>query len=304
MRALLLLPWLAGCAAETLSQSWQLDRLRILAVQAEPAEPQPGDTVAFRSLVYVPFGQTLAGVLWFACLPSSADDFGCQLDPAITDALSGSGEDLSPEEQAALFQQAKDAGLIGFEPILSPSWQVPEDALEGLTEAEQVEGVSATINLTALPEDAEDDGDVEIAYKRLPISRATTPNHNPAFNGLLFEDARGDAVEQVEGYFRVAQGQTYTITPLLTAGSIEDYVYVTSAGVAEDRTEEPFATWYAEGGSFDQTFSLHPYLDVEWTSPDKGFEGLVLAVLRDRRGGMAWLSIPISTASPDSPTAR
>lgn len=294
----LLLPLLlTGCTVEQLAQSWQLDRLRILAVRATPAEPRPGDTVSFDSLLYVPFGEELEGVVWFACLPESADDFGCQLDPAITEALSGSPDDLTPEEQAAIFQQARDAGLIGFEPLLPPTWTVPDDALDDLTDAEKLEGKSAVVNLTALPAGAESDADVELAYKRVPVSLATTPNANPAFNGVLVQDEAGDDVEVVDGIHQVGQGCTYTLQPLLTEGSIEDYAFVTSDGTEETRTEEPFVTWYTEGGSFDQEFSLHPYLDVEWTAPEKGFEGVVVAVLRDRRGGMDWATFTAATTA-------
>lgn len=298
-----LLPWLAsltlctGCGAQDLAQSWQLDRLRILGVAAEPAEPQPGDTVTFSSLVYLPYGEELSGVVWFACAPESADDFGCSLDPSVTEAFSGDLDSLTPEEQAALFQQAVEAGLIGFEPLFAPTWPVPEDALDGLTDAEKVEGLSAFINVTALPEDAESDADVELAYKRVPVSLNPSPNQNPAFNQLLFQDDQGNAIEAIDGVFPIEQGASYTIRPLLEEGAVEDYVFITSEGVEEARTEEPYVTWYTEGGSFDQPFSLHPYLDVEWTAPKKGFEGVVVAVIRDRRGGMAWASLTVSTSA-------
>lgn len=311
MLPLLLLFPLLGCTTETLSQSWQLDRLRVLAVQAEPAEPQPGDTVTFRSLVYVPYGEALAGTVWFACLPESATDFGCTIDPSVTDALSGDLEDLTPEEQVELFQQAQDAGLIGFEPVLPPTWTVPDDALDDQTEDEQREGKSAVVNVTALPENAESDADIELAYKRVPVSRATTPNHNPALTGVIVEEKSGDGdnasyteITGDDGVYTVQPETTYRITPLLEDGSIEDYVYLTSDGEEEERTEEPYLTWYAEHGEYDQPNSLYPILDVEWTAPKGGFDGLLVAVIRDRRGGMAWTSFTVRTETAASDTGR
>ncbi len=56
----------------------------------------------------------------------------------------------------------------------------------------------------------------------------------------------------------------------------------------ETRTEEPYFSWYTEGGSFDQPFSLHPSTDVEYTVPKEDFSGFLVVVMRDRRGGMAW----------------
>ena len=46
-----MLLFLLACSRIEVSESWQIDRLRILAIAAEPAEPRPGDTVRFRSLV-------------------------------------------------------------------------------------------------------------------------------------------------------------------------------------------------------------------------------------------------------------
>ena len=287
---------LVACGAESLSQSWQLDRLRILAVRAEPAEPRPGETVLFESLVYMPFGQELAGTVWFACLPDGADDFGCQIDPSIMESFSGDLEDLSPEEQLELLKQAQEAGLIGFEPGFSPRWTAPADALDGLSEQQQLEGVSAIVNISALPEGAKSESEVELAYKRLPISLASTPNQNPVVRRVLLQTLKGEEVEVVDGSFVVEPGTTYELTPLLDDSSVEDYVFVNSEGQEEQRTEEPYFTWYTEMGEFDQPFSLHPYLSVQWTAPDKAFSGLVVAVVRDRRGGMGWASIRVSTA--------
>ena len=66
-----------GCSLESLSQSWELDRLRVLGVRAIPAEPQPGQETVFESLVYIPEGTELETTIWFACLPENGSEFGC-----------------------------------------------------------------------------------------------------------------------------------------------------------------------------------------------------------------------------------
>lgn len=295
IRPLLLPLLLPACGVETLAQSWQLDRLRVLAVAAEPAEPRPGDTVSFTSLVYAPEGVTLAGTVWFACLPTSADEFGCTLDPALLEALQVDPSTLSPEALAALIAEAQAAGLIGFEPGFAPRWSVPADALDALPPAAQAEGLSAIVNVTALPDLG--DGatptaeDVEAAYKRVPVSLAPTPNQNPRLDSIAVEPA----VEATAGVLRVEPGATYVLTPVFPDEAIEDYTFRNEDGLDETRTEEPYFTWYAEGGIFDQPFSLHPTSEVEWTAPGAGFEGWVLAVMRDRRGGMAWSGVRVST---------
>ncbi len=300
---------LTGCGADPLAQAWQLDRTRILAVRAEPAEPQPGDTVRFDSLVYTPAGVSLVGTVWFACLPQGADEFGCELDPALLEAFEGDLDDLTPEEQAALFQQAVEEGFAGFEPYFPPTWTAPADALDGLDEIAAREGVSAIVNVTALGADAageplpeDDPSAVEVAYKRIPISLADTPNENPTLTGFtVYANPRyrqgvfvgGDAVTVEDGVLVAAAGAEYRIEPALPEADIETYTYVDTAGATQERTEQPFVTWYAEGGAFAQTFSLHPYLGVSWTAPDAPFDGVVVGVVRDRRGGMGWDSLRV-----------
>ena len=68
------------------------------------------------------------------------------------------------------------------------------------------------------------------------------------------------------------------------------------------------------GDIVDQTFGLHPYLDAVWTPPTPdpvgGFapyyseevrEIAVIAVLRDRRGGMAWGRLTMVVTGPAGP---
>lgn len=276
---------LGACNLQELSQSWEIDRLRVLAVAAEPAEPAPGQVVTFSSLVVSPV-DPVAAVAWTACVGDSDDEYGCGgtstasgFDGAITD-------DLDPEAFA-------EAGGIGIEPYFPPSWTVPADVLDDLDEAAQAEGKTATITVAAIP-DKEDLGaeDMEIALKRLPVSRARTPNHNPAIAGLLV-----DGIEVPEGgLVTLGRGQAYSLEVVLAEAGIETYSFTNSEGVEETRTEEPWFSWYLSEGSFDQALTLWPYTTVEYRAPDEpaaAAHGLWV-VVRDRRGGMAWRSARVA----------
>jgi len=281
---------LFSCGSADLSQSYELDRLRILGVQATPAEPQPGEVTTMTSLVYVPEGETLSGVIWFACLPDAAStSFGCEIDESAFDALSGfEDEKLSEEELAAMYKKLVAAGFVGFEPDIPPIWIPPVDALDGLDDIAKQEGLSAVINITAIPEGADEasnQDEVELAYKRIPVSLSPTPNQNPELTDWLV-----DGVAHT-GVLLAQPGQTYALQPTVPDDAIESYSYINSDGESETRTEEPFLLWYLEGGTFDQSFSLYPYTEVEWTAPDTAFSGVIIAVMRDRRGGMDWLSL-------------
>jgi hypothetical protein len=279
---------LTGCTVDELSKSYQLDRLRILAVRATPAEPRPGETITLDAYTYDPDGRDL-GILWFGCLPDSADEFGCEVDPSVLSSLLDTDlSNLTKDEIAALYAKLVAAGVIGLEPIFPATWTVPPDALEGLDETAALEGVSAIVTLQALPlvEDADPD-DAELAYKRVPISLAKTPNQNPEILGLAFEGT----ILQDGGRVEVGHGAEYSVEPAVPDESIEDYTFVDEAGVRETRTEEPYFTYYAEGGAFDQAYSLWPSSIAYWTAPDEPGEYEIRCVMRDRRGGMGWASM-------------
>jgi len=306
---------LTGCNYEAMAPSWLIDRTRILGVQAEVngepglAEPRPGDRVSFRSLTAHPDYDDFA-VTWMGCLPDEASNFGCEVDIEAVNALFDvDTEELTAQELLELLAQAQELGFLGFEPYFTPALQVPDDVLNGLTEEERLEGLNYFLTLSAFPmeEDesgelvevdglADDDGLVELAYKRMPVSEASTPNHNPEL--ASFEvDGIDIAADQL---LHVSAGQTYTLDPILGETAIEEYRYVTSDGAEETRIEEPYFTFYATGGTFDYNFSLYPYSAVDWTAPDDavGEPHRVWVVVRDRRGGMGWwtLQLGVDTA--------
>ncbi len=281
-----------ACDSDPMAQAWQIDRLRVLAVAAEPAEPRPGDTVTMTSLTVSP-AVPVALSTWFVCVISEDADAGCTIDPTLTENLSTVDfASLTPEEQAALYQELVDAGMVGVEPFFPPVWTVPTDTLDGLAEADRLEGLIATVSVTAIPDqEVVEEGDVELAYKRIPVSEATTPNHNPAVAGL-----RVDGID-IEAGARVAmdRGQTYAIELVFGDDAVETYAYTNADGVEESRTEEPYLNWYLQEGTFDQENTLYPYLSVQYTTPTDPQlpEQSLWVVARDRRGGMAWRELPI-----------
>ncbi|MBN1335244.1 MAG: hypothetical protein JXB39_04740 [Deltaproteobacteria bacterium] len=287
--AALLVPLAAGCATRDLSESWILDRLRVLAVRPEPAEPRPGDTLALSALVVGP-GQDLQAVLWLACQDDALGVQGCELDPKVLASLEGL-ETATPEEIAALYASLVEAGLIGVEPWIPPTYTVPPDILDGLDPAARLEGLNLWIQVTAIPEDASSDADLELAFKRVPVSEAQTPNHNPNISGLQV-----DGIEVPPGaVLELDRGQPYSFVPVLEKGSVESYRYLNQDGVWEDRTEEPWFLWYVEEGDLTTPWSLWPHPVQEWTPPaTPSFDHQTLwVVVADRRGGMGWWTQPV-----------
>jgi hypothetical protein len=286
------LGFLGGCNGIDVAESWQIDRMRVLAVAADPAEPQPGDTVTFRSLIVSP-DKPVDCSIWLAC--DTDGGYGCGLDGVSSATGSGTGD-----------TGAAGSSFVGIDPLTPLAWTVPEDFLADQTEEERLEGRSALVTVLSV---ADCDGllegdiaeaesilegspdDVEIAYKRLPVSLARTANHNPEVIGV-----RVDGVNVAPGVrVELEAAQTYWVEPVLAEGAVETYTYLTEAGLDEERVEEPYFLWYAQEGSYDQTGTLYPQTEVEYTTPTEPSlsEQSIWVVVRDRRGGMGWLEVPI-----------
>ncbi len=299
--SLLLLP---GCLTTELSSAWEIDRLRILAVRAEPAEPGPGDTVTFESLIVSP-DREVELVMWIGCLGDDLDVFGCTIDEEILGDLDDiDPEQMTMEELLELYETLQDAGLMGVEPYMQPTYVIPDDILDDLTEEERNEGLTLFAQITAIPAEDEDEaeaevedqdengGDTELGLKRVPVSDAVTPNHNPLIDHLLF-----DGVEISQGtVVEVDAGQTYDVEPVLSDDSVEDYEYLTIDDEWEERTEEPYFSVYVQEGSPSAVNTLYPYSDFTWTAPEQPelTEQSLWIVVQDRRGGMNWWTQEIS----------
>jgi hypothetical protein len=252
-----------------------ISKPRLLGVRSIPAEPRPGDTVALEALLVDPT-DTIVNTLWIACPPTEDDDapVGCTGD---------------------------DQEVLALQPLTQPFLTVPTDLLDGLDEAERREGRNYLVQVTGLPEidpatlgpdfdfDAIDFNEVEAGYKRVVVSEAPTPNANPVLG-----DFTADGTALPEGaVLEVDRGQQYAIGIFAEEASIETYTFLNSDGVEEQREEEPYVLWYADGGTVDEPATLHPFLQSTWTAPDEPGTHTIHAVMRDRRGGQDWRSLQV-----------
>lgn len=269
---------------EDLPEEWRVDRLRVLAIRAEPPEAAVGQEVQLSALLVDPFDQ-VGGIVWLAC-PSETDlDLGCTLDPSLD------FQNATPEELA-------EAGFVGFEPLIPPRYTPPPELLEGKTEAEQLDGVQVVVQMAAVPPEALggdlgegsfDPADLEAGYKRLIVSTSPQPNRNPRIAALSFDGVEADP----NGVVEVDPGQEYLVAARLDTEAAETYDYTNPEGVTETRTEEPYLKWYASGGSLLESLTLFGFFDVPWVAPPRGSpapEGTLWVVVRDRRGGMSWIA--------------
>ena len=270
-----------------LPQEWEVAYTRVLAIQAEPPEILPGETASFDALIGQPSGEeSLLVRTWCAC-PTLDDGvgFGCTLDPDLGNLSSD-----TPDLDALLA-----SGLIGVQPgWIDPVYQAPEDLLQPLDPLDRLEGLYVVIQLVALEgdelnweESLLDPGELAVSYKRLIVSEASTPNQNPTLEAFEVE---GFSVAKEETV-AIDPGQPYELAIRILDDSVETYEFVNSQGVVEERLEEPYVAWYTTGGTLLESVTLHPYTQADWISPKRsGIDGTWYAVVRDRRGGMAWWS--------------
>ncbi|MCB9663372.1 MAG: hypothetical protein H6732_04610 [Alphaproteobacteria bacterium] len=247
---------------DDLSPEWQLDRVRVLAIRAEPPEIDLGQSSVLEGLVVDPYGDVALKV-WNACPPDEdgGGDFGCIAD-LPTDGLSPDSLDLDA---------LRDAGILAIEPIpgfSSPTYtptcsdiRWPDRCTDnptgcsdpsldlaaccdqiGLAACPQLEKLYSLIQVAAIPGDALaprepadpdappqetfDFNDVEVAFKRLVVSASPTPNTNPALARFHVD---GLVVHDEDTVVEVDAGQTYTILAVLADDAAQDYTYVPSS---------------------------------------------------------------------------
>ena len=99
---------MSGCGEAGSLQTWQTRSTADLGrAKATPAEPRPGDTVEFESLIFTPTDATLGGVSYgFLACPQTPVILAAGPDPSILDALSTQFETLSDDDLAELLERS------------------------------------------------------------------------------------------------------------------------------------------------------------------------------------------------------
>ena len=123
--AALCLPWAlaSGCGDDFAPYS-QLDRLRVLAIQAEPATPLPGETALLSALTFAPGGEPVAHHWSWCPAPAPAGkSYACPVDqataaqvfaPYLDPALGLPSLDLGSAASASFANPFSAAGLAAL----------------------------------------------------------------------------------------------------------------------------------------------------------------------------------------------
>ena len=251
----------AGCNQPLPSRAL-VDDLRVLGVRAEPPEAAPGETIVFDALVgdvEVPTRPFRRG--WALCTPG-VDGVATCGDPTRVMALGTSA---------------------------STSWTVPADLLADLSPEEQVIGrdvyVVFGVELDGLDREPQQ-GEHDVAFKRVRISTNPSPNRNPRIEALLLDGTNAAGTLALQG------GDEAELLVLASSDSRQEYV---SHG--ETNREETRYTWLVTRGSIRDPVSWGDddgIGETRWRLPSAGDDLMLWVVLRDERGGTAWAGQRVS----------
>lgn len=326
----------------------RVDRLRVLAVRADPPEIEPAgaaaaapDRAALTAFVVRPGRATDPGrettVLYLACLPVPGDPsptpcaaFAGLRDPAalVAEAARGTcaGEPvpaigLAGLEICAGASCGAATVAVAGAPVTLPRPELALPAGYGfgsLPEGspERILGLEAEVLAFALDATAAELGaaagsgcalgDVAAEVVRLWPAREHVlstkrvrvrgpeaidpPNRNPALDGI---SADGVPLAAVAPPSSVATGkrQLRPVLPPDAPALQELYTRIDAAGAPIERKPEEWVySWFATAGEIDDLHTREPSPDA-WTIPSSasGGRALVAAVVRDLRGGTAWV---------------
>ncbi len=279
----------AGCDPPDLTPTSEVVRLRVLAIEAAPAELRFGDEVTLRPVIADPWEEGYS-VQWMPCIEASIGGFAaCDFDNMLVDLA-------DPFSLAALTQEDLVFGV---------DQQAVYDLLAERDPLDRADGLGLQFILMLLPrgktffdylpefdtsrfddpdylaeyeqEASEAMGTVfeelirqsRISYKRVIVSDPDSvgialhddgdcmdlpgllPNEGPQLGGIL-QRLEGQEIAWPTGAtFEVPMGEAVELRPLWNPDDREAYYHVAWSGETECRIENPFFGWYATDGGYD-----------------------------------------------------
>jgi hypothetical protein len=241
----------ASCGDSSLAVPELIQSLRILAIQSEPPEVAPGQTIRLRALVVDPKNRPIS-LQWFRC--QRTVDTGCR--DKTDDKRLGNGQELR--------------------------WTVPKDFLaDGLKPLELLKGRELTLTLVA-----QAGSDYITGIKRVVVSFVPT-NINPVLDKVTFRSTAN--TQLLPEPWSATTNQTYTFQPSLKGNPRQKYPALTQDGNIQYVDEPLFFSWYMTAGALQGgRNSNHAKPSKNWKAPDKATTSRMFVIIRDGRGGTDW----------------
>lgn len=262
-----------SCSNQNLPKYNTLDRLRIIALIAQPPEVNPGDSVTITPLVSDLNETSTLTYAAFACLDlgiSMGAKPTCTGNPSTVILSSGAISTLSPTK---LFTGVADA--ISF---AVPNQQT---ILGSRSPVQQYNGVAYIFEYVL----QNSSGEELRAIKRIAVSDTskTTKNANPLINDFLFNGASVSSTMPL--------GTTVSASLSFTGTPTESYTRMNSSAELISEAEELITTWFITDGKMKSQRTLG--LDAnEYETPAQtpaGRDSYLIGISRDGRGGAGYI---------------
>lgn len=268
---LLILPLVLSCGGRDEDPPNLLkDAYRVLAVEVSPPEARPEDQVTLRvhdfnpTLLDEALPEQAPFYVWSVCLYSmgAAMQYDC-IDPMLERYFSTEGPELTLD----LGPQGLNVRVL----LAMLSQAIPKEVTEefGIKPPSLEEGFDIFVRIYSGLEDQPRKETV----KRVRISEAASPNHNPGAPKIV--------AEQLE----VKRGEELPLRLELAEGSAE---------MMAEELETLQYSWYTTAGELDRFRGSEEQLENTFIAPDEPGPARISVFVRDQRGGVSTASLDIN----------
>jgi hypothetical protein len=292
---------LASCLPSFDDRPWLVDEARILAVRGTPAEERPNLPVAFEALVATPSGTATPLIEWAYCTKPRAID---ERTGITASCLAGS--DLVDIDASTTILAD---GCARFGPNPPPTDE--QDGARRPADPDPTGGYYVPVR-ARLVADSQEVIAFGLQRVRCDLAGATraifdefedryTLNLAPDIAGATLRD-EGRESDVATGAATVAAGATVELRMTPAADAAEPYVvYSPEDAALFTRTESLTASWYVTAGELDRAhqtltgdaLSSGAVFTNQWHAPTTATTAHGWIVLRDTRGGVAWLPFTV-----------
>lgn len=332
----------SGACGEELERVSEVTRFRLLAVQADPPEVAPGESLRLRMLTADPTGggrRVVGGgvVVPGLITPTGSPDTG-SLPPVFFELPFTDANHLgvvSFPGQLGIPEYTVEAGVQV--PVAPPGEPLVMTAILVVCAGDGFDEALAYGALAGLAEAPGEGGDFELpvdaictaagaeagitAFKTFDVVTCDPATSSLACDGEYEPNRNPELASLSLGGEPIASGlpglcfgcdvedgcrEPLDLRALLDSGSFQRYERALASNLDETEVvyERTYISWFATGGSFDEDRSGNastldePRADdpfeASWTPPPEGGDFTLWAVVHDVRGGISWLSFPVS----------
>ena len=299
--ALVALVWASiagGCSEPDFEETWEVKRLRLLAVQVEPPEVGPGESVTLRALVVQP-GSGVPQLRWQLCLA---------VDRSLPDAPCV-GVPLDGGDAVDVLWEGEGAEIAFTSPLSGAEVEVLCEALRTFRAESCALGLPLVWRLEAA---GAADQRLVATRELLLLTEAAAArddrNRNPTLGPLLIGD---QPITEADGSVTIVWDGASDIELAFETDTSASQVYDDPRSPGERRREELRASWFVEEGELERSVTyfaegiaaLDELTSNLWSTTSRrplptDQELRLWVVLRDSRNGVAWREARIRLTVP------